>query len=499
MIDIEIHGWRRNRAYRYADGPLHPLLQRDRPDRSACVLSLQWKHLRVFGRPEHLAGQTVAINGVPMDGTLEPDTRKQWRAEGRHNLKLTETQVRTVEQLGRQSPKPRTYEEPPVAYDPDKHILLGQIAHRALLTPEERPRFYGRVKNELPDHYMRVQVPDWPPVPYAPLALIMQIGDGEGEAPWWEECFWTGEQPAIPERKFHEWENWEEGRRDYSMNAHGHASAIARQMAGSEFAPKRLAYMWQVAEFDPAKHVIIRSWLEEHGGDIAEWWLNFWPLNKVEGAIVEVANPMAAKEVEETGQWSPTRRALSKEYEHLLTGFMEGRQPQPAPPPPPRPPMPVMVREDDHGQERPLAAGLAAGVKIYEAHEVADALESFCGRRPRFFSGRPMDQAIVAMTRENVEKFLREDHTDRARYIRDSGGRNNDCDDFGLRLRTQLQWTTGINGLGVIAGDSHAWCFFVVADGDTPRILMYEPQTDEEITSSFDGDYSIDRRLEVLL
>ena len=50
----------------------------------------------------------------------------------------------------------------------------------------------------------------------------------------------------------------------------------------------------------------------------------------------------------------------------------------------------------------------------------------------------------------------------------------------------------------MIAGDVHAWTVFVVADGDEPGILMIEPQSDE-VVPALQGDYSVDRRFEVLI
>ena len=63
----------------------------------------------------------------------------------------------------------------------------------------------------------------------------------------------------------------------------------------------------------------------------------------------------------------------------------------------------------------------------------------------------------------------------------------------------RLQTKYGVNGVGIIWGDGHAWNFFIVATGtDTPEILMVEPQTDA-VVDGLAGQYAISRRCEILL
>ena len=50
-------------------------------------------------------------------------------------------------------------------------------------------------------------------------------------------------------------------------------------------------------------------------------------------------------------------------------------------------------------------------------------------------------------------------------YVLDKGNRNYDCENFAEKLRCDLQNKHGINGVGIIWGDGHAWNFFVINGG----------------------------------
>ena len=80
----------------------------------------------------------------------------------------------------------------------------------------------------------------------------------------------------------------------------------------------------------------------------------------------------------------------------------------------------------------------------------------------------------------------------------DTGGRNYDCDNFAESLRCHLVEQHGVNSLGVIWGDKHAWNFVVMAEEDNPEIIMVEPQNDRVVEVG-SGMYSIDSRCEILL
>ena len=186
-----------------------------------------------------------------------------------------------------------------MTYDEGRHALLHQIAHKALLAPSERGEFVERVRAagiEVVD----VGMPDWPPVEYAPLALVFG-GDGQ----WWEGRHWTGSQPAVSS----EFALRPDG--DWSR-ADVEARKIARAMRGDPMAPKRLAYAWHCEAYDPARHIAIRYQCEAEGRDIVEWWREFYPEAKARHGdfIVTVTDPMAAEDAAAGRSFSPTTRAL---------------------------------------------------------------------------------------------------------------------------------------------------------------------------------------------
>ena len=143
-------------------------------------------------------------------------------------------------------------------------------------------------------------------------------------------------------------------------------------------------------------------------------------------------------------------------------------------------------------------------LKIYSPSQVTQALRERLGRDIRLFGGQTSDSKIVALRNQAVYDFLREDKTDENKYVWDRGERNFDCDNFADALRSNLNRKYGLNSVGIIWGDAHAWNF-IVACGDIensldtgPKIIMVEPQ-DDHIVSNLTGAYSIDRRCEVYL
>ena len=179
-----------------------------------------------------------------------------------------------------------------MTFDQDKHILLRDQAHKRRLTPQEYPEFEAALIRE-GIAVMTVECPEWPPVEKSRLFLL--FGDGDP----WEGQYWTGHQPAIEAS-------------DYL--ARRTVTKTAREMAGPGLAPKRLAYAWQVPEYDPAEHILMRQWLADNGVDIVDFLREFIPKIRKElgrDPLFEVANPHAQAESEAGGGYSPTRRALA--------------------------------------------------------------------------------------------------------------------------------------------------------------------------------------------
>ncbi len=187
-------------------------------------------------------------------------------------------------------------------YDGNKHILLRNQAHKAKLTPEEFSGFERHLK-ESGVTVFDVEVPDWPPAEKSPL----QLGGGnpfEGES-------WEGTQPAISNSDY-------AGRRLVTK--------LAREMAGPRLAPKRLAYQWQVPEFDPERHILMRQWLAENEVSIVDFLREYIPKVRKEigrDPLFEVANPHAQAESDAGGGYSPTRRALAIDDLLVLNKFAQ--------------------------------------------------------------------------------------------------------------------------------------------------------------------------------
>ena len=161
-------------------------------------------------------------------------------------------------------------------------------------------------------------------------------------------------------------------------------------------------------------------------------------------------------------------------------------------------PVPAYQDEEYIESDKPKVAGLMKGAVIYTAAEVIRALQEELGDNLRLFGRQASDTAVVALAKEAAMKFISEDAVDRRTYVLDTGGRNYDCDNFAESLRCHLVEQHGVNSIGVIWGDRHAWNFVVTAGADGPEILMLEPQNDQVVTVG-SGIYSMDRRCELLL
>lgn len=184
-------------------------------------------------------------------------------------------------------------------YDKNQHRLLRDIAHRARLTPDEYDRFQKSIRAaKIP--YASVNIPEWPSAPYSPLLILF------GSKPWWEGRYWTGKQPAVKPADS------------------ARVSRIAREMAGDPLSPRRLAYAWQVPEYDPSEHIILRYWLDEHDLSIVDFLRDYLPAAAKrlgrDDLLIEVTNPRAPEEQAE-GSYSPTRRAVRIADRSLLDNF----------------------------------------------------------------------------------------------------------------------------------------------------------------------------------
>ena len=279
----------------------------------------------------------------------------------------------------------------------------------------------------------------------------------------------------------------------------------------------RIAYAWQVEEFDPKKHAVIRYWCRDNGVDIVDFWRGFYPGYHPDRRdefgnpdppetplqVIETTNPEIHAEMEK-GSYSPTRRCVLKSQLYLLRnhylGTAEGPPNDPGPDPAPRDarPQPRAVHDNEDQEEETVRWSIHDGAVAYPFAEVLAALEAALGRDVRPFSGTGLDGTVMAITPEAMARYLAANPVDERQYVRDSGGRNYDCDDFALSLRSSLIRDHGYNCCAVIAGDVHAWNAFVLAGRNGPEIAFVEPQTDG-LVAELAGDYSVSRRCETVL
>ena len=394
-------------------------------------------------------------------------------------------------------------------YDAAQHILLRDQAHQRCIHQDGEYRsFVERVK-QAGCEVFPVAIPDWPPVLRTPLPIIIfsasvdgSGGGGSGMGGPTATMTWEGEQLAVAC-------NSGEGRTYDDYRTERELRDIAREMVPDDWmglrggwmkAPERMAYAWQVEEFAPHKHVVIRYWLRRNGKNIVAFWRQFYPQVEDFLTVVETTNPEIVEESQESS-YSPTRRCVLRSQLYLLRNYfldLHEAPPEPERPDPAPIPQPRAVHDSDADEEEEVQWSIHEGSHAYDPQEVMSALESALGRDARPFSGTTMDSQIVAISREAMARYLVANTVDQRQYIRDSGGRNYDCDDFALMLRSNLIRDHGYNCCAVVAGDVHAFNAFIVVGQDGPEVAFVEPQTDG-LVAELSGQYSVDRRCEVLI
>ena len=388
-------------------------------------------------------------------------------------------------------------------YDRERHILLRDEAHRRCIHQEREVAEYVKRARKAGHEVITVDCPDWPPVKRTPLPIIVfgisVDGSGSGGSSMGgptADMTWEGEQLAVAC-------NRGDGRTYQDYLIEREIRDIARDMAPSRFEPAhRVAYAWQVAEYDPDEHVVIRYWCREHNVSIVNFWRTFYPEVAGQLTVVDTTNPELLQE-QAKGSYSPTRRCMLRSELYLARNSFLGTSE--APPDPDEPdtnrapaPQPRSVHDSDDDAEEQVQWTIHEDVHAYDPHEVMSALESALGRDVRPFSGTTMDSQIMAISRESMARYLGANPVDQRQYIRDSGGRNYDCDDFALSLRAALIRDHGYNSCAVIAGDVHAFNAFILAGEHGAEVAFVEPQTDGLVTE-LTGEYSVDRRCEVII
>ena len=169
------------------------------------------------------------------------------------------------------------------SYDPERHILLRDQAHKRRIHEEgEFGEYLRRVaaaayRPDDPGARMTVfdvLVPDWPPAPRSPLQILFGGDDPFADKPW------RGRQPAVDR----DW--WTERE----------TSRIGRALVPNDrdFDPERMAYQWQVPIFDPRPHVLMRCWCNENGVDLVAFLRKGVP--EVGLRLFETTNPHVREE-----------------------------------------------------------------------------------------------------------------------------------------------------------------------------------------------------------
>ena len=196
--------------------------------------------------------------------------------------------------------------------------------------------------------------------------------------------------------------------------------------------------------------------------------------------------------------WNSGFRAqLSAEETDVILGrrieeaeeSQERPDPQPAPQPAPAPrPLPTIVPAD-----------VTEGAQVYSPGAVVQALQKALKRGVSLFGRSSSDSAVVALTREGLERFLLDDLSDRDQYVLDTGGRNYDCENFAERLRVNLAAQARRKRLhGGVGRRPRLQRIRRGRERDGPEIVLVEPQSDDVVTE-LTGAYSVERRAEVLL
>ena len=503
-----------------------------------------------------------------------------------------------------------------IKFDESKHDLVGWLLHKGLLPPNRLPELMGLVQAAGIKTF-DVQIPEYPPVEYPPLAIMMGSNNGNP----FSGKFFTGVQPAV--------DLFEDGSK---------VRVMARKMRGSTMSEEAISYQFQLPIFNPQTHVRIRKWIYDRRLSIVDFWRSYYP--KIENqlsefSVIDVVNPDVEDVDENDTQFYPTTRVLTLSKYHILKDFADQYPPlefnltqevswirsldgkrwearrQYAPqnktwtgkncfitrtvgggqhtdvdkdPKTGYDWGPFMILKDDgklvvwvtkfavdlihrsgliingvhvalekksglyicrmvghvnaseadrilkkkieaalmviqdkeeeshitqpkknvirpteeSSEEAPLSISVTAGVKVYSPAEVLAKLEVAFGRKIDLFGSQTSDKKIVALTSKGLEAFLRGNKANRNKYVNDAGGRNYDCDNFSEQLRVDLQREYGINGVGVVWGDVHAWNFFVIATDRGLQIMMVEPQSDIHVTDLI-GKYSVKKRCAILL
>ena len=95
----------------------------------------------------------------------------------------------------------------------------------------------------------------------------------------------------------------------------------------------------------------------------------------------------------------------------------------------------------------------------------------------------PMDTDIYCLPKDKIDTMVPEITTNHLHYIL----QRNDCDKFALKFASEVVWTYGSNGVGIILDNAgaHAYnCLIVAGDGDAdPTIEIVEPQADTVIST----------------
>ena len=383
-------------------------------------------------------------------------------------------------------------------YDRERHILLRDVAHmRCIIQDDEVADFVGRVTERTGQTPFEVEIPDWPQVLRTPLPIITFGISLDGSDPGGSsfggptaKFRWEGVHLAVARESPEAWD------RTYKQ-----VRKVAREMVPDWMDdPHRVAYAWQVEEFDPAQHVVIRYWCRDNDVSIVDFWRSFYPSVKDDLPIIETNNPTVSEE-RAKGSYSPTRRCVRRADLYRLRNHYPGTDepPQQAKAEQPlKPPQPRAIHDSDDEQEEVVEWSIHDAATEYQPGEVLSALTEALGQTPRLFSDTTLDSRIVAISREAMVRYLVANPVDKRQYINDDGGRNFDCDDFALMLRSNLIRDHGYNCCGVIAGDVHAWNVFVLAGGSGPEFAFIEPQTDGLVTE-LSGQYSVERRCEAIL
>ena len=152
--------------------------------------------------------------------------------------------------------------------------------------------------------------------------------------------------------------------------------------------------------------------------------------------------------------------------------------------------------------ERPGRDRIIDGSMIYQARDVMDAINEHFGRDVRPFSGTLTDQSIRGLTLRGIDIFINVDKTNEMTYVLDRGKADNwDCEQFAEKFRSNACSDLGINSVGIMVGNVHAWNVIVMVGDNGPGIIEVEPQNDGQITEIKDRSslYAVDQRCEVYL